>query len=213
MDENREACDCPIDCQINCTVKALKSIAREVHLPSVVQSEFNEAMRTLFLQKENKTTTLFNNLSPLVQRSAILENIRWTQAAYAHTRAYDACVQWIFSKMALRWTRGDELLNKVILFSYKKCSSRFIKFRLNHWWQMYYSDDASHTFLDLDSVIYFAVNGTVTSLLVLIQNILNCVPKTNCFTCLGRHGGLIKWLMTKCSFWTPFWSGVTLQHD
>ncbi len=29
---------------------------------------------------------------------------------------------------------------------------------------MDYSDDASHTFLDLDSVIYLAVNGTVTSL-------------------------------------------------
>ncbi len=27
--------------------------------------------------------------------------------------------------------------------------------------------------------IYYAVNGTVTSLPVFIQNILNCVPKTN----------------------------------
>uniref|UniRef100_A0A673I3S0 Chemokine interleukin-8-like domain-containing protein n=1 Tax=Sinocyclocheilus rhinocerous TaxID=307959 RepID=A0A673I3S0_9TELE len=44
---------------------------------------------------------------------------------------------------------------------------------------MYYSDDVFHTFLDLDSVIYLAVNWTVTSLTVLIQNILNCVPKTN----------------------------------
>ncbi len=31
-------------------------------------------------------------------------------------------------------------------FAQKKCSRRFIKFRLNHWWQMDYSDDAFHTF-------------------------------------------------------------------
>ncbi|XP_058648779.1 uncharacterized protein LOC131550601 isoform X2 [Onychostoma macrolepis] len=35
------------------------------------------------------------------------------------------------------------------------------------------------TVTGLDSVIYLAVNGTVTNLLVFIQNILNCVPKTN----------------------------------
>ncbi len=44
---------------------------------------------------------------------------------------------------------------------------------------MEYSDDAFHTFLDLDSAIYMAVNGTVTSLPGFNQNILNCVPKTN----------------------------------
>ncbi len=50
--------------------------------------------------------------------------------------------------------------------------------------------DAFHTFMDLDSAIYYAVNGTVTSLPVFIQNILNCVPKTNeAFTGLERHGG------------------------
>ncbi len=38
---------------------------------------------------------------------------------------------------------------------------------------MEYSGDAIHTFLDFDSVIYLAVNGTVTSLPVFIQNILN----------------------------------------
>ncbi len=44
-----------------------------------------------------------------------------------------------------------------------------------------------HTFLVLDIVIYLAVNGTVTSLPVFIQNILNCVPKTNkAFTGLER---------------------------
>ncbi len=44
---------------------------------------------------------------------------------------------------------------------------------------MEYPGDAFHTFLDLDSVIYLAVNGKVTSLPVFIQNILNCVLKTN----------------------------------
>ena len=34
-------------------------------------------------------------------------------------------------------------------------------------------------FLDLDSVIYLAVYGTVIGLRVFIQNILNCVLKTN----------------------------------
>ncbi len=41
LDENREACDCPIDCQVNYTVKAqknMKGIVKIVHLPSVVQS-------------------------------------------------------------------------------------------------------------------------------------------------------------------------------
>ncbi len=65
---------------------------------------------------------------------------------------------------------------------------------------MDYFDDVFHTFLGLDSVNCLAVNGTVTSLPVLIQNILNCVSKTNeAFTGLERHGG--KWLMTKFSFW------------
>ncbi len=57
---------------------------------------------------------------------------------------------------------------------------------------MEYSGNA---FLDLDSVIYLAV----TSLPVLIENILNVVPKTNkAFMGLERHWG--KWLMTKFSF-------------
>ncbi len=70
---------------------------------------------------------------------------------------------------------------------------------------MEYPGDAFHTFMDLDSVIYLAVNGTVTSIPVLIQNILNCVPKTNKdFTGLEQHEG--KWKMTKLSFW----GGVSL---
>ncbi len=54
---------------------------------------------------------------------------------------------------------------------------------------MEYPGDAFHTFMDLDSAIYLAVNGTVTSLPVFIQNILNCVLKTNeAFTGSERHG-------------------------
>ncbi len=61
----------------------------------------------------------------------------------------------------------ETLLKKVIIFSffaYNKYSRRFIKFR----WQMEYSDDDLNTFLDLDSVIYLPVYGTVTSLPVFI---------------------------------------------
>ncbi len=48
LDENREVCDCPIDCQTINTVKAqksMKSIVRIAHLPSVVQPWRYEAMR------------------------------------------------------------------------------------------------------------------------------------------------------------------------
>ncbi len=56
---------------------------------------------------------------------------------------------------------------------------------------MDFSYDVFHAFLDLDSVIYLAVNRTVTSLPVFIQNILNCVQKTNkAFMGLKRHGGM-----------------------
>ncbi len=44
---------------------------------------------------------------------------------------------------------------------------------------MEYSDNDFYTFLGLDSSIYYAVNGTVRSLAVFDQNILNCVPKMN----------------------------------
>ncbi len=57
---------------------------------------------------------------------------------------------------------------------------------------MDYLGDVFHTFLGLDSVIYVAVNGTVTSLLAFIQNILNCVPKTNkVITGSEQHGGKV----------------------
>ncbi len=60
---------------------------------------------------------------------------------------------------------------------------------------MDYPGDAFQSFLNLNSVIYLAVNGTVTGLPVFIYNILNCVPKTNkAFMELERHAG--KWIMT-----------------
>ncbi len=53
---------------------------------------------------------------------------------------------------------------------------------------MDYFNDAFHTFLGLDSVIYLAVNGRVTSLPVFIQNMLNCVLKTNVSGYVCNHG-------------------------
>ncbi len=53
---------------------------------------------------------------------------------------------------------------------------------------MEYPGDAFHTFKDLDIVIYLAVNGTITRLLVFKQNISNCCLKTKkAFTGLERH--------------------------
>ncbi len=78
-----------------------------------------------------------------------------------------------------------------VFFAYKKYSLSFITLRLNHWWQIDYFDYVFHTFLGLDNANCLAVNGTVTSLPVFFQNILNCVLKTNeAFTGLERHGGV-----------------------
>ncbi len=64
----------PIDCQVNYTVKAQKSIVRIVHLSSVVHSEFYDATRILFVCKENKNNFFIQQfVSSLCQRSAILE--------------------------------------------------------------------------------------------------------------------------------------------
>ncbi len=102
----------------------------------------------------------------------------WMQTAHPCGPAdTEECMHFvsIISKMALHWLSRYFF----VLFPYKKYSRHFIALWLNHWWQMEYSGDAFHTFLDLDSVIYLAVNGTVTSLPVYIQNILICVLKTN----------------------------------
>ncbi len=65
LNENQEACDCPIDCIVNCTVKAqksMKSIVRIVYLPSVVQSEVYEATRILLVRKENKNNDIYSTI-------------------------------------------------------------------------------------------------------------------------------------------------------
>ncbi len=155
MDENREGCDCHIDCHVNSIVKAQKSmkdIVKIVHQPSVVQSELYEAMRILFVLFHGY---VFNVLYSLI----------WTKTL---SGAADT-EQRMLSVSSWYSPKGDKLLNEVIIcifFAYKKYSRRFITVRLNHWWQMDYFDDVFHTFLGLDNTIYLAVNGTVTSLLV-----------------------------------------------
>ncbi len=60
LDENREACDCLIDCQVINTVKdqkSMKDVAKIVHLPLMKRREY------FFCAKKTKTTTLFNILS------------------------------------------------------------------------------------------------------------------------------------------------------
>ncbi len=64
--------------------------------------------------------------------------------------------------------------------------------------------DIFHTFLDLDSVIHLPVNGSVTSLLIFIQNILNYVLKTNkAFMGLERNGGKV--INDKAEISDTFW--------
>ncbi len=77
----------PIYCQVNNTVeahKSIKNIVKIVHLPSVVQSEFYDATRILFVCEENKNNDFFQQfVSSVSLRSTILEIIHWTQTAYA----------------------------------------------------------------------------------------------------------------------------------
>ncbi len=97
------------------------------------------------MQRKTKVTTLFNNSSPPCHRSAILENIHWTQTVDAvlcklhHTDTFPMFIYtliWtktayprgandieqhtlldsLLSKMALQWRGGNELLNEVIIF-------------------------------------------------------------------------------------------------
>ncbi len=94
--------------------------------------------------------------------SARIQTYPWGAAdTEQHTQF---CVQRIFSKMVLRWHRWDKLLNKVVFFffAYKKYSHRFITLRLNHWWQMDYSDNVFYTFLCLDSVNCFGSQVTAS---------------------------------------------------
>ncbi len=130
--------------------------------------------RIHFVCKENKNYDFiqqFVSAFPLRHRSAILESIRWTQTVYAvhgyafyiylhfdlnensvsvwcgwHRTAYAVCIQRIFSKMALRWRRGENCWIKSLFLFSLHTKSILITLRLNHWWQMGYFDDVFHTF-------------------------------------------------------------------
>ncbi len=88
-------CDCPIDCQVINTVKAqksMKSIVRVVHLPSVVQSEFYEATRILFVRKENKNNETFSTIrlsvSPFWRSSTERKCVRSSVSANTRMRYF-----------------------------------------------------------------------------------------------------------------------------
>ncbi len=113
-----------------------------------------------------------------------------------YRRVYAFCFQGIISKMALLWHRGDVTvpncwITSLFLFYFRtKVFSSLHSIMIEPlmadgvFWRCF------SYFMDLDSAIYLAVNGTVTSLPVFIQNILNCVLKTNeAFTGSERHGG------------------------
>ncbi len=126
---------------------------------------------------------------------AILESIRFdlneNSVLAPHRYVVFVQIKRIFSKMATRWRRGDELLNSLFFFAYKKYSCSLITLRLSHWWQMDYFDNVFYAFLNLTVLIVWQSMG-VTSLPLFIPNILNCVPKTNkAFRGLERHGGVI----------------------
>ncbi len=108
-----------------------------------------------------------------------------------HRTAYVVYVWDTLQNGAKVWSRGDELLNKVIVFFvHKKYSRSFIKLRLNHWCHMDYFIDLLATFLSLDRGSILAVYGRVRELSECIKNILICVPKMNkSLTGLERHEG------------------------
>ncbi len=153
--------------------------------------------------KKTKITTLFNNSSPLHHPGAILR----MQLMYVDTlfKLWSECKQCIhvntlqtlftyviLFKMAPGWRRGDELLNKIVMFvffAHKKCSRSFVKLRLNHWCDMDYLNDVLAC-LSLDRVRMLTVYGRVRELSELIKNILTCVLKMNeGLTGLERHEG------------------------
>ncbi len=105
---------------------------------------------------EHKQCTLF-----CIRLNARMGYFHSTQSV--NTRRIHPCVE--------ADAKEHTVISKIVIFiffAYKTDSRRFIKFRLNHWWQMDYPDDAFHTSLNLDSVIYLAVYETVTSLPVFI---------------------------------------------
>ncbi len=124
LDKNQEACDCPIDCQVNNTVEvqtSMKSISREVHLPSGFNLNFMMRREYLLYAKKKKYIYFFfNSSSPLIPSvsprhcRAILEIMHRTQTAYAvlyppqRKDAYSTCIYaLIFMKIAHPCVEAD----------------------------------------------------------------------------------------------------------
>ncbi len=61
----------------------------------------------------------------------------WMKTAHPvcgwQAKAYASCIQRIFSKMVLRWIRGDELLNKIIVL-FSLCRKSVLVASLNSDW-------------------------------------------------------------------------------
>ncbi len=63
--------------------KLSKEVGKIIHMTSGFNCNFTKVQEYFLYAKKTKITTLFNSLSPLRQRSPILENIHWTETAYA----------------------------------------------------------------------------------------------------------------------------------
>ncbi len=82
----------------------------------------------------------------------------------------------ILQNGAIGWRRGDELLNKVIIFvffAHKKYFHGFVKLRLDHWCHMDYFNNFLFMLMDLDRVRVLAVNGRLRELSEFIKKYLN----------------------------------------
>ncbi len=102
-------------------------------------------------------------MSPLRQRSTILESIAARKMRILFRVSHDIGIRYLHSNQSVNPHR------KYL------CVTADVEKRTH--------------FAYVDSVIYLAVNRTVTSLPVFIKNILMCVPKTiKAFTGLERHG-------------------------
>ncbi len=142
-------------------------------------------------------TTLFNNLSPP-------RHLHVTVMPFWRVSA--GCMLFCVRRYGDA-EKTNCWIKSLLFLCAERCSRHFIKFRFNHWWQMDYFDDVFHTFLRLNSVIGSQWDSQ-KPLSVFIQNILNCVPKTNkAFRGLERHG-VSAWHIFCLDF--SFWGGVTL---
>ncbi len=162
----------------------MKDIVKIVHLPSVVQSEFNKVTRTLFLGKENKNNDLTIRL-----RSAILERIHWTQNAYAvlcqphHTDTFSTFIytliwtktaypcgaadteqrtQFASSGYSPKWRYGDrgggDELSNSCYFCFLCAEKSVLVASLNSDW----TTDGSWTILTMSFILFWALTVLFT---------------------------------------------------